>query len=160
MVCVFCCTVKTPKLSLFIVKNIWCEGRGMQSSVSSLGLNLLLLIKKAIGNRIVRGFERSSSLSPCPQHIQLHLLCLCQYFDWAVGNLFQYFPILNRLAQIFHAEVEFIASYSPWAWKTDYRFPSSSCSDIWKLLWCAFPVITSLSGHPLSVLSTLVGHGS
>lgn len=160
MVCVFCCTVNTSKLSLFIVESISCEGWGMQSSVNSFGLNLLQLMKKATGNRIGRGFERSSSLSPCPRHIQLHLLCLCQYFDWALGNLFQCFPILNRLAQIFHAEVEFIASYSPWAWKTDYLFPSSSCSDIWKLLWCASPVITSLSGHPLSVLSTFAGHGS
>lgn len=76
--------------------------------MNSFGLNLLQLIKKATGNRIGRGFERSSSLSPCPQHIQLHLLCLCQYFDWALGNLFQWFPILNRLAKIFHAEVNLL----------------------------------------------------
>lgn len=160
MVGVFCCTVKTSKMSLFIVENTWCEGWGVQSSVNIFGLDLLLLIKKAIGNRIGRGFERSSSLSPCPSHFQLHLLCLCQYFDWGLGNLFQCFPILNRLAQIFHAEVEFIASYSPWAWKTDYFFPCSSCSDIWKLLQCASLVIISLSGYPLSILSTLVCHGS
>lgn len=113
---------KNFKTLLFIVENIWCEGRGMQSSVNSFSLNLLLLIKKARRNRIGRGFERSSSLSLCPWHIQLHLLCLCQYFDWALSNSFQCFPILNRLAQIFHAEVEFIASYPPWAWKTDYLF--------------------------------------